>query len=266
MKKKNKITIPDQLSLRNFLAIVLTLVSVFCLFWPPVMKFSDSYKNEILQPVVDQCKAKGFSDADAKEYAEATARTVSFTLVNARGAVHAAVVERELNELYSPGKDENSTSAILLSILVNVLFFGMILTGLAACVFYLLNLTRVVGIVHAAFTLVVLILCGILLLFVRSTKNMFSASYGMFLLPILAVAGCLLYKREKPEPEPEPANDLPKAPETWICTKCGVANPMDEQFCVSCGTSKTARRAFCANCGAPLRSGAPFCTNCGKKQ
>jgi hypothetical protein len=269
MKKKNKITIPEQISLRNFLAIVLTLLSVFCLFWPPVLKYSDSYRSDQKKPLIEKYNQSGFSDADAKDYVDALEGDKTYTLFNARKAAHLKAVGYEMIEKYQSGKTGDTDSAIFNDIALNVLFFGLILTGLAACVLYFLKITRIGGIVHLAFSVVLLIGCGIMLLFMRETKNTLSPSVGMFMIPLLALAGCLLYKPEKPveEPIPDPAANAPKAPETWTCSKCGVANPMDEMFCVSCGTPKeSSRRSFCAYCGAPLRAGAPFCTSCGKRQ
>ncbi len=271
MKKKNKITIPKQISLRNFFAIVLTLISVFCLFWPPVVKYSSKFLEINHKATASNYQSRyGYSEADSLELAEVEDVHTSFSVLDALGNAHRDAVQYDIFEKSTHKYHVMGTSAesTAISVVAHFLFFGIILTGLAACVCYFLNLTRALGIAHAALCLVVLIMCGIQLLFVRSAKDVLSPTVGMFALPLLAAAGCLLYKPEMPvkEPAPDPVANTPKTPETWICSKCGIANPLDEMYCVSCGMPQSAKRTFCSNCGAPLRPGAPFCTKCGKKQ
>lgn len=270
MKKKKKISIPEHISLRNFFAIVLTLISVFCLFWPPVLKYSDSYRNDLKKPVIEMYKQKGFSDADAKDYTDALEGDKTFTVYNSRKAANLGAVGNTMAKKYGSGKADETDRAIINNIAINIMFFGLILSGLAACVLYFLNLSRIGGIVHASLSCLLLILCGIMLLFVPELKGKLSPGIGMFLLPLSAAAGCLLFKRQKPveEPAPSPSKETEevKAQVLWRCPKCEAKNPEESAFCNLCGTPKPPKKTFCVYCGAPIKPGTKYCPGCGFKQ
>ena len=106
------------------------------------------------------------------------------------------------------------------AVLVNILFFALLAAGAAAIVLYAMGQTRIAGIVFAALTVAADIVFIIMLSFIKKNEDMIGDySYltapgaSMFLLPIFAIAACILYqpskkaKRRAPRRAPRPAAD-----------------------------------------------------------
>lgn len=153
----------------------------------------------------------------------------------------------------------------------NVLFFLVIALAAAAIVMMVLNRSKVFSILHAILS--VLYGGAFIALWVLALLNgssMLLPGVGAFLLPILAIAACIVYKRdrsytgafpkrerkargEKPEPahkkEEKPAErvdpfmkeaNAPAAPnpaaDGWLCPVCNGMNDASAKYCTFCGT------------------------------
>ena len=180
------------------------------------------------------------------------------------------------------------------NICYNVLFFLVIALAAAAIVLMFMNRSKFWVVL---FTIFAVLFAGIFLalwifLLVKDF-HLFIPGVSMFALPILAIAACIVYQRDKrysgifpkrerkehpvarietpSEPMPqsyaapvftpvEPVKEAPAeepAPENgWTCPSCHAANDADSNFCTYCGTQKPAAPAF-------EETKEPVCPNCG---
>ena len=201
---------------------------------------------------------------------------------------------------------------------VDVLFFATLAFGVLAILMMLLNLPNL-NPVHTVFAF---LLSGVFVAAVilgnKGVSEALSKSgqyelpdtllrpgASMFLMPLLSLAACIVYKRNKrtrgaeaevpaSEAEPQYADGDPVGANAqrqysqqnaaaygaqqrwtarngdWTCPNCGAQNAATSKFCCHCGSPKASAQqkevTFCAACGHKIDADLPFCPYCGAKQ
>ncbi len=273
------------------------------------------------------------SDADAKAFYNAYAASLeSSTLTNwsflaGRTRTSSTTTVARLAEKYdlsafdSETKEQFDTWSIY-SALMNILFFGMLAMGVLAIVLYALNKSRAAGVLLAVLAAIGSI---VFISYINYQNNQFSDSlsgyssssaskmrnpYGvgpaMFLLPIFALAACIVYKRDTrisgafpkassvPKPgasgdlwgmssEPTPVSVPPKtgtsgtpqvsaAPRSGLKMSSNWSRPGDGTIgSASGGASKPISRVslngwICPQCESDNPNSEEFCPLCGGKK
>lgn len=211
-------------SVRNILAIVLTVLAIVSLFWPSMIRYTNEAKEmnaqereymetqiEGITPEIMQTQF-GFSESDAKMmlklYKFALATEFSFNCL--RDMV--TTTWKMAGSPMAGQMEKDTTKIIILSIAMNVLFFGMIAAAAVAIVLYLLNRSRIGGIIFAVLAVLGAIAALVYILYANSNSGMAALTVGasMFILPIFAIAACILYKKEAKK-EIEPAEEAAEA-------------------------------------------------------
>jgi hypothetical protein len=254
-------------SLRRMLAIVLTLLALFTVFWPTMANYTRDALISLNPGAYSNYLKRGISEEDAYKLVKANMLSAGMTFNDARTYMNNELTKTHLWEdnpyafggrAYSQGTARTLLTVFV--ILLNTLFFGMLLTGLAAIVLYILNQTRIVGIVFAGLAV---LSSGAIVGGIIAAKSIglaeFAPGVGLFLLPVFAVAAFLIYQPEggkKPKPvkaAPAPAPIPAPAP-----APVAAAEPAP--------AAAPQKLHFCTTCGKPIEADAKFCTNCGAKQ
>ncbi len=277
----------------RFIAVILTLLSLTSLFWPAMLNYSSEYLDEVKEEREENYRRYDhYNKADAKALANAEIAPVyitgAYSFFSYRNFLSFYFMEQTiedknmkndwnskgLSRLYrtyqdylnslSTEKKMERTLTIVGAIAVNVLFFGMLVIGILAIVLYSLNGTRAFGIIFAVLTLLADVLLIVVLIYMKHIKAPITApGIGMFLMPLLAIAGCIVYRRDRgsvppaapaeppvnqpdpfnlPSPEPAGPQWNQKQPEAetdlWTCPVCGCKNAASYVFCANCGTQK----------------------------
>ena len=228
---------------RRFIAIGLTVLSLVFLFWPAVLGYTDGetrteyrvlYENRRIYKRSDSYRYEreealyayqlgygedGGAYLSAKEtYADYEYKP-SVSLLELRSYYTAFLTLQsieERNDTYASDSElselraENRDQLILFTVALNVLFFGLLLTGVLSILFSLLNKGNGFAITHA----VLAFLCAAAVIFIivssnRSLREAFhynesaAASLligpdaALFLIPAFALAACIVYRRDR---------------------------------------------------------------------
>ena len=191
------------------------------------------------------------------------------------------------------------TLADIAGVVPYVLFFIMLVCGVAAAVMYFLNRGKLFGVLFAVFAvLCALMLIGaivvpkILLEDTSSVTESMSGSIkdiiskvlevakgfvpgaGLIMMPVFALAAVIVYKRDKSYTGIFPKREKTRKPIVedgpgsgpiadaygWVCPRCGFKNDNDSNFCCGCGASKAAHVQ--PETAEPVK----YCSSCGAKQ
>ncbi len=197
------------------------------------------------------------------------------------------------------------TAARVASVAVNILFFGMIMSGVLAIVMMLLNQmnfnplhTVLAGLCVVAYAAVILVGNSKLPEMNHSIPDdLLVPGAGLFLMPILSLAACIVYKSDRTKKSTyQGAGQIDRAAQPWqsnlrypeqqapmrqrmtdewTCNTCGTKNSADAAFCMNCGGRKPVPQkptggAFeawtCAHCGTENLADASFYENCGARK
>lgn len=194
------------------------------------------------------------------------------------------------------------------SIAYNVLFFAVI--GFAAIAIVLMSFNLInLNPIHTVFAFLcsgvfvaILVIGNFMLPEIEPEipEKLFLPGVSMILMPLLSLAACIVYKRDKTkkakpaaaasvpqqtnaprsymqQPAVRPmTNAAPKPVQTagkpdWTCRNCGSNNPARNAFCGCCGSQKpeeapASGTMFCTECGSRLNPGTKFCPICGTQQ
>ncbi len=274
----------------RFIAVILTLLSLTSLFWPAMLNYSREYLADVKEDREDYYyyHYDHITKADAKALANAEIAPVyitgAYSFFSYRNFLsfyfmgqsmedkymkkdwdskslssHYKTYQDYLNSLSKEKKLERTTT-IAGAIVGNVLFFGLLACGILAIILYSLNRTRAFGIIFAVLTLLADIFFIVVLIYMKHIKAPITApGIGMFLMPLLAIAACIVYRRDRgpvlsdapteqtvqpPHPFNPPSPPLAEMQQQndeaamWVCPVCGNSNPVSYGFCANCGTQK----------------------------
>ncbi len=300
--------------IRRFIAIGLTLLAILFMFLPAIAAVdSDHYddaveewkewkeykkdhsKSEMIKDATESYKDYyDMSTSDAKRMANAayTANNIesrpNFSLAQLRTYFSALTTEFTLiekNGSISFLDSDYVGFVVAMAILLNLTFWPMLIFGIGAMVLYFFNKTRALGVVFAVFAFLNALVVIIFLAVSKSKEGSITAPGAMmFLMPMFALASCIVYQRSKPakkgrlaaQPmnnqwtQPQANNQWAQQPAeaVWTCPVCGGKNPVTAGFCANCGTKQPAKQTdwFCPVCGSKNPVTAGFCANCGTKQ
>lgn len=232
------------LKTRRILAVILTALTLLCLFWPPVMAVRDaesrsdaeerfrafdadarSKETESIRNTMTQYL--GFSDSDAEKYAKAAVAVEqdsfrpTWSIFHMRSHYTNRKTLFDLSRKYGTtryiGYDENEeTTAKTYSALLNILMFGMAVFGAAAIIQYLRNASGWCGVLFAVLTAVCAIVAATAVPKLNDAwsdrLDYYTVSIGLFLTPALALAARILYRKEVSAPSAaKTASDAPAA-------------------------------------------------------
>ena len=207
--------------------------------------------------------------------------------------------------------EEMKEAFTALMIGMNVLFFTTLIFGVIAAVLYALNQTRAPGVIFT----IMAFLCSLICLAVVIGCNigfkddlgfaLFAPGASLFLLPLLALAGCIVYKREKAPHEvpdgfartadfgqrntygeadrnaynpqyrdtnrnaynPQYRDTYQSAPEpqNTNTNRSAFGQQYREADRDACAQRPAEKPRFCTKCGAPVNGTDTFCTGCGQR-
>jgi len=157
-----------KLSVRHIVAMVLIVLSIVCLFWPSVAGVSAMGQSTMYS--VSEVRSEMTSNIG--EYFDAA-------------------------ELFG----FKATLLGIFGILINVCFFGMIAAAVLALVMILLNKSNVAAVLLAILAILAVVVCAVYVVILIDLMEMgglvkFAPGVAMFLLPIFAIATCILAKKE----------------------------------------------------------------------
>ena len=266
------------LLVRRVIAILLMALTVALLFWPSFFGTKMEYEYS------------GGTEAYVKEIPFSEMRSI---------------MTEEMEDSFEYfGESTDHTLTALLSVFVNVAFFGLIALAGVAIVLMLFNRSKAATVLHTVLAIltVLVFIAYFVYYFIEYAEEM--KSYGAklsiypgvsaILIPVFSLAASILYKRDKsdrgafqPRTAQQPvfalagvpqqpvtrAASVPQQPAEWICASCNAKNDPAEPFCPYCGTKNPAPvikapedvPLFCTNCGAKQHPGASFCPHCGAK-
>ncbi len=231
--------------IRRCLAIGLVLLSIMFMFWPATVAVSSRLRNSRIDDrAALYMERYDCSESQARAIASFelsdNLRGVSASDLRSRltyYALHQSVddaykketrgedwFDDYLDRLSDDIKIERTLNT-LGGVCVNIFFFCMLAAGVAAIVLYALNKTRIAGIVFAVFAvLLVAVAIGYMIYTNVSTNEALDAKsvsdevwdvqhdpivpgVSMFLIPIFAIASCIVYQRtgRKKARTPKPA-------------------------------------------------------------
>ena len=320
METKNK-----SVTIRRFVAVGLMLLSILMLFWPSVIRIngeSDAWGSLTEQMRESGKRQYGFryandwrshqerysdrrvSESDYREAVEVGRESYDFLLDDSYNASFFRL-RSFLPKLikYSPDSDAQVISVVISAVL-NTLFFTILLFALASIPMMLFNKSKVFNILHVVFTFLtasVLLLAGLTGLIAKNIPDTgievspINPGIATFLLPAFSLAALIVYKRvrvKKAAPvsqqpvyaqppvsqqpvyaqpsTPQPVEDAPR--NLWTCTTCGAKNVASARFCETCGAENVPPKApengpwTCPVCGAENVASARFCEMCGTKR
>ncbi len=285
--------------IRRFIAMGLTLLALLFMFWPAIASVKEEERHEYIEEqewwkeykkgrtksemINDAAEGfmnyYGFSRSDAKKAANAsyTVRDISdntdYSLAQLRSRFSASATlyslyeKYNMNRYYSSSDSDEAAFGVAMAVLLNISFWSLLVIGIGAMVLYFFNKTRALGIVFTVLAFlnslyVIIMLAG----FKGMDGDITVPGASMFLIPMFALAACIVYKRTatkkaapaNPQPvnnyaqpmngqwsQPQPVNNQwsqpqPQQAETslWTCPVCGAKNPTSAGFCASCGTKQ----------------------------
>lgn len=250
------------LLIRRFAAVILTIFSVICLFWPAMISLTDEDMRELCEEIVkyeekhkDEAKEshkknlekykEAYGKKDGKKYLDAEERHDDVDILPDKSFLNLRTLEttqwtmnkivekneeeeedypsyytdKEIEELEEEKEERETerTKTVVYSLILNVLFFAMLASGVAATVLYFLNNTKIAGLVHAILT--VLGVATVIALLIRynhpyvedGDDAIWGPGVGLFLMPIFSIGALFLYQRDKkckglfPKAAPRPA-------------------------------------------------------------
>ncbi|MBQ1820738.1 MAG: zinc-ribbon domain-containing protein [Clostridia bacterium] len=265
-------SVNNALLIRRFIAIGLVVLSLVCLFWPSVLGLRpgdyrdqsvDAYKEQKKQvremerdkdEGVEVYESNGFSPADAKKYVNAyisylyIAIKPDISFSDLRTMMTASLTRTDLEDKYgiysyesfSEEQKEDHVISVVFTILINVVFWGMLLFGVGAIVLMVLNKSKVLNVLLAVFAFLAVALAVFMIIYSNvQTNNVEDASQnpiapgaGLFLIPIFALAACILYKQDKSyrgafpaRTAPARADEQPPVNHTWNAAPQQPLNP-----------------------------------------
>ena len=187
----------------------------------------DEYFEEFKDEAVDELKEAGYGTAKAKSLTSAmvemekVALTGKYSFFGVKTVIgffdrFADELNRNspLREMASNSSgldslmemaDEGGTALKIVSIVLNILLYGMLAFGALAILMYLLGKNRVFGVLHTILAfLVALVFIGIVILAnIGAAKDshiegdILAVGISSIAMPLLALAACIVYKRDK---------------------------------------------------------------------
>ena len=259
-----------KMSLFRILAVVLALLCIVLLFFPPYVGFGGEARTAMKEAQSYMGYLTAFKDLaitqitsqygiDRSE-AEAMFRLIEHIIkpdlslndlrvsFNAINLLKDSKAIKETSSITGGFVNTDSIAKFTAHVVIlNVLFFAVIAAAVLAAVLYLLSNSKIGGII----LIVITCLCTAeAVFFVIKSEGVFFPHAAAFLLPIFAIASLIFFVK-KPAAAPRPAFEgAPVVPETLVPD----AAPIPEE-----------KLLFCPNCGAKLEEGASFCANCGEK-
>jgi hypothetical protein len=276
----------------RILAVVLALLCILLLFWPPYIGFGGDARSYMKEAQSYMGYVKAMKDMVITQLTTQLGITKSeanamFTLIEhmmkpdlslndlrvSFNAINLLKDSKALSEASGMmgGLNLNSDGVAKFTahvVILNVLFFAVILAALAAAVLYFLGKSKIGGVVLAVFAVLCTAEC---IYFVIKSEGIFFPHASAFLLPIFAIASLIFYvkgpegslpafcKASKAGPESavegapvEPSEPMPFEPEPDVPAEEPVAEEQNCSFCPECGAKLEEEMAFCPNCGAKL--------------
>lgn len=280
--------------IRRMVAIALTALSILFLFWPAMVsvdadkrdQYAETYKvykedikeeggrSKVVSDYTNQLKSIGYSSSDAKALANASITETLLgykpdkSLSELRTFFSAMMTEYTIGKKHNNIIDDNNDMVNLVracSILFNVFFWALLAAGIAAIALYLFNKTRAAGVAFAVIAVLNTIWVVILLVILKGVgSDMTAPGASVFLLPIFAIAACIVYQRDPNAkglfsmravaPQPPVGNSQYRTQQTdqkpenpfmdraneafWTCPVCGNKNSASAGFCAGCGTKR----------------------------
>ncbi len=241
---------------RRCLAIGLVLLSIMFLFWPTVVSTSSRLRNSWIDERADRYVHEyDCSESQARTIASLNLANSlrGLSVLDLRNTLTYYALHQSVEDAYKKDtrgedwfdnyldtlRDDQKTERTLNTlggVCVNVFFFCMLAAGVAAIVLYALNKTRIAGIVFAVLAvLVVAVAIGYMIYTNVSQNELLDAKnvsdkvwdlqhdpvapgVSMFLIPIFAIASCIVYQRtgrkktRAPKAKPASAPAAPYAP------------------------------------------------------
>ena len=292
----------------------------------------DEYFDEFEEKAVDELKEAGYGTAKAKSLTSAmvemekVALTGKYSFFGVKTVIgffdrFADELNRNspLREMASKSSgfeslmemsDEGATALKIVSIVLNILLYGMLALGALAILMYLLGKNRVFGVLHTILAfLVALAFIGIVILAnigaardSRIEGDILAVGIGSVLMPLFALAACIVYKRDKKGAAPveapvqtfapttapqQPVNPWASAPQQPSNPQWGAQQPSNPQW----GAQQPRQGAWsdvsgwgeqpqsapqqpqaevptwtCPVCGTKNPTTTAFCPNCGTNQ
>ena len=266
----------NALLIRRVIAIILMACTIVFLFWPSFL-----------------CEK-----AEYEYYGEKESYTYKFTLSEIRSS-STDTLEQAIDEF-----DESTEMkiSVILTIFLNVAFFGMIALAGMSIILMLFNRSKAATVLHTILAILTVLVFVAYFAYYLITYAEEMKEYGFkeivypgvagVLLPLFSLAASILYKRDKsykgilppraaqpayaapagqppvtrfaPASAPVVPPAAPKAPAEWICPSCTAKNDPTETECPYCGTKNPAPVPVPAP--EPAFEAPSFCTNCGAKQ
>ena len=308
--------------IRRFIAMGLTLLALLFMFWPAIASVKaeerheyieaqewwkeykkEHKKSEMINEAVEGFMDDGFSKSDAKKAANAsyTVQDISDntdyslaqlrSLYSASATLYALYEKYNRNRYYSSSDSDRAAFGVAMAVLLNISFWSLLVIGIGAMVLYFFNKTRALGIVFTVLAFLNSLYVIIMLAGINEMKGDITVpGASMFLIPMFALAACIVYKRTatkkaaparayapaNPQPvnnyaqpmngqwaQPQPAGNQWSQPQPRPVNNYAqqpANNPWEQP-------QRTAEEPtwFCPACGAKNPKSAGFCSNCGTK-
>jgi len=258
----------EKTMIRRIAAAVLALLCIVLLFFPPLVGYAGetreqakqmqqqlSYYTSMKDLIIQQMTMQyGISASDARAMYNlvTTMMKPDLSLCDLRSSFTTVLRfgDSDVVDMMGGGGFLETGSGIdfkIYTVALNVLFFGTIALSVLAAALYLLNRSKIGGVLLAVFAC--LCTAAAIFLVIKADGALFPHA-STFLLPIVAIASLIVYRRDPNggslrQPYHEPAPEAAPAPAEAAFT----ASPS----------------VFCPNCGAKAKEGATFCENCGTK-
>ena len=217
------------IKIRRFVAIILVILSIVCLFWPSIINIrwdsrdeyihmaeeyekaiKDKSRNDQLMELKQDYQGMGLTKGDAKRAADAlltireynTETEFSFWKLRTYFSAYMtylSVMENNGKTIHAD-QEENDMETVytVFGIVLNVLFFLLPVLGIGAIVAFFFNRTQAAGYVYAGFALLTTgTLVTLMILLKERGSDLTAPGVALFLLPLFAIGSGIVYQRDR---------------------------------------------------------------------